>query len=647
MANFIDGKSGTRLLLSGNDAIARGALEAGIRVAAAYPGTPATEILEALSKSAKVHDLYVEWSANEKVAMEVAAAGSLTGLRSLTAMKHIGANVAADFMLSFTLCGTRGGMVLVLCDDPSAHSSGNEQESRLYAEMAEIPLLEPCDPQDAKDMVKYAAELSEDIRNMVMIRSVTRLSHTSGVVELGEILALDRVAEFKHDSPNPIDPDAGLVFPFPVPLKHDRVQKKLEKVQEQFETAPFNTYTGPQKPELLIITSSICTIYSREAVERLGLKDRVGVLKLGTTWPLPPKLLKTHMAMADRILVVEETRPVMEKNIKLLAMDLAGEIGSKTFHGKGDKLLPSVGEMDVELVTRALANLFEIDYAPPAPADYIKQAQDLVPEGAPIREMTFCPGCPHRASLFNIRHALKMDNRDGFACGDVGCYGMDILPTGFGVAKSLVVMGAGTGLASGFGKMDRFGMDQAVFSLCGDSTFFHAAMPALTNAIHNKSNMTMVVLDNSGTAMTGFQTHPGLRTDAYGNEVPALDIVAICKAMGVRVETCDPFDPEQTQKTLLDLADDKNGVKVAVMKQICALSPEKKNKKAFDVRVNESICVGANCGCDRLCTRILKCPGLFWDEDKANAQVDEAVCAGCGFCASICPHQAIEKQEVQ
>jgi len=208
-------------------------------------------------------------------------------------------------------------------------------------------------------------------------------------------------------------------------------------------------------------------------------------------------------------------------------------------------------------------------------------------------------------------------------------------------------MGAGTGLASGFGKLSDYGMDQPVIAACGDSTFFHAVMPALANAIHNKSNIIIAILDNSGTAMTGFQPHPGLKTDATGGtELPAIDIASVCRGMGARVETCDPFDPEQTQKTLLELLDDEDGVKVLILKQICALSPEKKGKKLFDVRVNESLCAGESCGCNRLCTRILKCPGLVWDEAQGKARIDEAVCSGCGFCASICPQGAIEKKEV-
>ncbi|MBW1819647.1 MAG: indolepyruvate ferredoxin oxidoreductase subunit alpha [Deltaproteobacteria bacterium] len=634
------------MLLVGNEAIARGALEAGISVAAAYPGTPATEIMENLSKAGKTHKLYVEWSANEKVAMEVAAAGSYAGLRSLTAMKQCGVNVAADFLVHLALSGTRGGMIMIPCDDPGAIASINEEESRLFAQLVEVPLIEPCDAQEAKDMIKYAVELSEAIHNIVMVRSVTRLSHASGTVLLGEIPERTAKAEFKSKG-FPLDPDEGVVMPMPVAFKHESQQKKLEEAIQWFESSPFNRYEGPDSPDLLIVTSSVCYLYSREAVQRLGLTDRVGILKLGTTWPLPPQLVEENLRRTDRVLVVEETLPVMENSLKALAMDLAGRTGIKTFYGKADGLLPKVGELNVELVAGAVARVLDVEHRPAAPAAYVERATEIIQGGAaPTRSLTFCPGCPHRASLWSLQKVLELDNRNGFVCGDIGCYGMDLFGSGYGATRTIHAMGSGTGLASGFGKLSDFGMDQTVLSVSGDSTFFHTVLPALVNAIHNQANITVVVLDNSGTAMTGFQPHPGLPVDAFGKEVPAIDIAAVSRAMGARVETCDPFDPEETQRILLDLVEDENGVKVLILKQSCALSPEKKGRKAYDVKVNDELCLGQDCGCNRLCTRILKCPGMVWDEARGKARVDEALCVGCGFCASICPQGAIEKKEV-
>jgi indolepyruvate ferredoxin oxidoreductase alpha subunit len=238
-----------------------------------------------------------------------------------------------------------------------------------------------------------------------------------------------------------------------------------------------------------------------------------------------------------------------------------------------------------------------------------------------------------------------MDGRDGFVCGDIGCYSMAVLPTGFSTLKTLHAMGSGVGIAGGFGKLGQFGMDQPILATVGDSTFFHAVLPALINAVHHQSDITIVVLDNSGTAMTGFQPHPGLPVDAGGDEVPALDVAKICEAMGATVRISDPFDIEGTHKTLFELFEVK-GLKILVLKQMCALSPEKKAKKMFEVSLDENICLGQNCGCNQLCTRIFKCPGLNWDKDNLVSRIDEVICVGCGVCASICPSGAIQKKEV-
>lgn len=641
MTRILEGSPGDRQLFMGNEAIARGALEAGVNVAAGYPGTPSSEIIENLAQAADASNLYVEWSTNEKVALEVAAAASFAGLRALCVMKQNGVNVASDFLLHLALSGTRGGMVLVPCDDPGALSSVNEGESRHFARLVEIPLLEPGDFQEAKEMIKWAFELSEEIRNLVMVRSVTRLSHASGNVVLGDLPDNSAKAFFKHDG-FVLDPLEGAVISGPVDLKHQQQQEKLQQAVARFETSPFNTYTGPDEPEVLIITSSACHLYSKEAIAGLKVDRQVGLLKLGTTWPLPPQLLERHLQRTSKILVVEEVLPFLEENVKVLAAELAPRIGVKTFYGKRDGSLPSVGEMDPDKVITALAKILGL--SPPAvAADYLQKVQGIVTPGAPMRDLTFCPGCPHRASFWNIHNILAMDGRQGFVCGDIGCYSLAMRDTGFNTLKTLHSMGSGTGLASGFAKLDKFGLDQPVMTVCGDSTFFHAVLPGLVNAVHHRSDFTLVVLDNSGTAMTGFQSHPGLTVDATGQDAPSLDIAAICTAMGAKVRQCDPFDLDTTRQTLLDLIEDKSGVKVLVLKQSCALSPEKKGRKLYKVELDQSICVGQDCGCNKLCTRVFKCPGLNWDDRHQAARIDDVICSGCGVCASICPSGAITK----
>lgn len=644
MTYLIEGNKGDRRLFMGNEAIARGALEAGISVAAGYPGTPSSEIIENLAKVSKQRNLYVEWSVNEKVALEVAAAASIAGLRALCVMKQNGVNVASDFLLHLAGSGTRAGLVLVPCDDPGALSSVNEGESRHFARLVEIPLLEPGNFQEAKDMIQYAFDLSEQLRTVVMVRSVTRLSHASGDVCIGTLPQVEANAYFKHDG-FILDQMEGAVISAPVEYKHDLQQQRIKKAVEVFETSPFNTYSGPDKPEVLLITSSACNLYSHEAVQLLGARQRVGILKMGTTWPLPPKLMAHHLQRSDTIIVVEEVLPFLEENIKILAAELAPTIGVKTFYGKRDGSIPSTGEMNPDRVVAALAKILKINYAS-VPQSYVQRAQAAAATGTPPRDLTFCPGCPHRASFWTIHNALQMDHRQGFVCGDIGCYSLAMRPTGFESLKTLHSMGSGAGMASGFGMLQQFGLDQPILAVSGDSTFFHAVMPALANAAHHRSNITIVVLDNSGTAMTGFQPHPGLAVDAAGNTVQALDITRICEAMGADVYQSDPFDIEGTQQLLLKLLDAKNGPKVLVLKQLCALSPQKKGKKMFTVSIDENLCRGQNCGCNRLCTRVFKCPGLVWDAQKGVSKIDEVICAGCGVCASLCPVGAIQKEEV-
>jgi indolepyruvate ferredoxin oxidoreductase alpha subunit len=633
MSNLIGAKAGDHQLLMGNEAIARGALEAGISVAAGYPGTPSSDIIESLARVAKERHLYVEWSTNEKVALEVAAAASFAGLRSLCVMKQNGVNVASDFLLHLAGSGTRGGIVLVPCDDPGALSSANEGESRHFARMLEIPLLEPGDFQEAKDMIKWAFELSEEIRNVVMVRSVTRLSHASGNVVFGRLPQIERNAFFKCDGPA-LDPMEGPIFSMPVTIKHTQQQEKLQQAVAKFEKSPFNTYTGPEAPELLIICSSACHLYSKEAIHILGINDRVGLLKMGTTWPLPPNFMEKYLNLTDNILIVEEVIPFLEENVKILSAELGSQIGAKTFFGKKDGSITTVGEMNPDLVVAALCKILNIENEG-VPEIYANRAQ----------EMTFCAGCPHRASFWSIHNVLQMDNRQGFVCGDIGCYSLAMLPTGYSTLKTLHSMGSGMGLAGGFGKLGAFGFDQPALAVCGDSTFFHAVLPALVNAVHHQSDITLVVLDNSGTAMTGFQPHPGLPVDAAGNEVPAIDVTSVGQSMGAFVRICDPFDLEYTQQTLLKLLEQK-GVNILVLRQICALSPEKKAKKNFEMSVAEPTCIGENCGCNQLCTRIFKCPGLIWNKEKKVAHIDEVICIGCGVCASICPSAAIRKKGV-
>ncbi len=632
------------VLFMGNEAIARGALEAGVSVASGYPGTPSSEVIENLAAVAKERKLYVEWSTNEKVALEVAAAASFAGLRAMCVMKQNGVNVASDFLLHLTASGTRGGMVLVTCEDPGALSSVNEGESRYFACMLEIPLLEPAGFQEAKDLTKWAFELSEQIGNIVVLRSVTRMSHASGNVICGKLPTKSRKALFVYDG-SIMDQLKGPVVSTPVVPKHALQQQKLQRAAVLFEKSPFNGYTGPGKPELLLITSSACFLYSREAISMLNLQRRVGILKLGCTWPLPSGLLKKHLLLTKKIMIVEEVLPFLEENVKTLAAGMLKEPGGKKFYGKMDGTLPAVGELSPDLVADGLSKILKVK-TPSLPARYKQEINEIIPM-IPRREQTFCPGCPHRASFWSIHNALQLDGRDGIVCGDIGCYALAALypSCGFNTVRTLHSMGSGTGIASGFAKLDAFGFDKPVVAVCGDSTFYHAAIPALINARHNRADITFIVLDNAGTAMTGFQPHPGLTISATGETIPAVDIAGICKAIGAKVAISDPFDLDKTCQILNGFLAETGSLKVLILKQICALSPEKKGKKQYLMKVDENLCRGDNCGCNRLCTRIFRCPALFWDRSKKKAKIDDVICAGCGVCYSICPQKAIQRTE--
>jgi len=629
---------GKELLLMGNEAIARGALEAGVKVCAAYPGTPSTDIIETLATVAKSRDLYVEWSINEKVALEVAASASFSGMRAICAMKQNGMNVASDFLLSLNLIGTEGGLVLVTCDDPSAHSSGNEQDSRPFAKQADLPLLEPSTFQEAKEMVKWAFEISEKIGNVCLMRGVTRTSHARGNVILGVLpLLSDRPPHFdKKRQRNP----------HPIHQKHNRLHQNLAFLEEVFGASPFNQYKGPEHPEVLIVTCGSGWLYSLEAVELMGLNDSVGVLKVGTTWPLPAKVIVENLKKTEKILLIEEVEAFLEGNVKEVAADFSMAIGPKIFYGKKSQHVPPYGEMNSDRVIDALEKILNINYQARSP-EYEIRAAEVAEKMLPARVLGFCPGCPHRASFWSLKDAVQLDNREGFVTGDIGCYALGRGPAGFYLLKTSGAMGTGTGLASGFGKFDHFGFSQPVVAMCGDSTFFHAAMPALANASYNKSNLIMVILDNSATAMTGFQPHPGVGVNAMGEAVTPIDIEAVCRAFGAKVAVTDPFDLAGTKQKLLQALSDPVGPKVIIMRRKCAMLKIKEEKAPFKVQVSPGKCIGEDCGCNRLCTRVFKCPGLMWDKKTAKARIDEVICIGCGVCADICPEKAILKEEVK
>jgi indolepyruvate ferredoxin oxidoreductase, alpha subunit len=630
--------AGKTELLFGNEAIARGALEAGVRVAASYPGTPSSEILENLARVAGEAGLYAEWSVNEKVAAEVAIAGSFAGLRSIVSFKHEGLNVALDALCHVNLAGNKGGLVVVVADDPGGWSSPSENDSRPVIQWLNVPLLEPSTPQEAKDMTRWAFELSERMGTFCVVRSTTRVSHTTGSVVLGEIDRRDAPAHF----------DTSKLFVFlPIVEKHAGLLAKAEQVKEIFEESPFNYYEGPEQPELMIVSSGASRLYCSEAVECLGLEKRVGIVHMGTTWPMPNKFLEKQLSRTARVLVVEEVDPFVERNLKIVAADRGWLTGDHVIYGRASGHVKRAGELSPEIVIDALAALTGVTHEPRS-RGYDRRAEQIAKELLIDREIMWCPGCPHRATFFTMKNAFRLDGRDGFVSGDIGCYALDRRGAGgYLITKTALAMGSGTGVGSGLGKLGQFGFDQPVIAVCGDSTFYHAAIPALINARYNKSDLIMMILDNSATAMTGFQPHPGVGVNAVGEAAPVVEIEGLCRALDIPVEIMDPFDIAENTKRLVELMEDKDGVRVVIMRHPCALLRAPGEKPPFKVRVDTSKCRGDECGCGRYCVRTFKCPGLVWDRTSGRAQIDEAVCVGCGACASICPASAIMKEPVE
>ena len=645
MASIAMDKPGATVLLMGNEAVARGAIEADIGVAAAYPGSPTSEVLPTIAGVAKEMNIHAEWSVNEKVSAEVAAAASFAGIRSLCIMKQNGANVAADFIINANMTGIgEAGMVIFISDDPGGMTSNNEEDSRTITKWFDNPLLEASNAQEAKEMIKWAYEVSEAVNLLVFVRGVTRLSYTRGNVVLGELPEKKEKKAYFPDLWDMYNPKKSKFTSGPFPIFHKPLHEKLEKAREIFETSTFNHYVGPEHPEVLIVTCGACTSYSIEAVEELKAADRVGVLKLGTTWPLPEKLMAKHLGTTKKVFFVEEMDPFVERSVMELAASLLPATSELTFYGKRSGHLTPYNEQSTNLVINALTDILGMSYQP-RDVTYDKEAREAATL-VPSRPINMCAGCPHRATFWAIKRALKLDGRDGLVTGDIGCYSMAFAGPGFFQARTMHAMGSGAGVANGLGSLRQFGFDQPVLAVTGDSTFYHAVMPALANGVYNNSNFVLLILDNSATAMTGFQPHPGTGQLATGDPATVVDMDAICRAMGAHVEVCDPFDLEDTTETLLRMMKEDSGARVIIMRHMCQLVKVKRKMPAkYKMYVDPERCLGDTCGCDRLCTRIFGCPGLMWDTETGKAAIDEALCVGCGLCADICPADAIIREE--
>lgn len=606
-------------LMQGNEAIVRGAVEAGINFAASYPGSPSSQVLGMLGKIARERNFYAEWSTNEVCAMEACVGASLASARALCIVKQNGLLCVADALHCGAQHGVKGGLVIVTSDDPSAHSSTNEFDSRYQAMSASIPMLEPTSMQETKDMIPYAFELSERTKQIVIVRVTTRVCHGRGNVTLGPL----------PEKPNPLKQVGEWDRLVCVSYMHSSMLQKLDALRREFEDCPYNHYTGPESPKELIVAGGTGRLYAQEAMERLGVGGRVGLLSLATIWPLPEQYILRYLQSAEKVLTLEEVDPVLEHNLEAIAGKNRLSI---TFSGRSDGALPKIGELDPDNVAAAISSLTGVSLPEKAGSSQLE---------LPERELTFCAGCPHRATFYLLKKVLRQEKHPGIVVGDIGCYIMSGQSAGHYAYQACNCMGSGINLAEGLGQLTNYGLDQKVVTVCGDSTFFHTIMPGLVNATYHHANMLLMVLDNSATAMTGFQPHPATGLTAMGDHVKPMDIQKIVEAVGCEVETADPFQVEETEQILRRLLK-KPGMNVLIMRQPCATLMSKQQRRPVRVYVDQDKCLGDGCGCDKYCSRVWGCPGNTWDFQKNKAFIDPVTCVGCGVCAKLCPGGAIK-----
>jgi indolepyruvate ferredoxin oxidoreductase alpha subunit len=579
---------GATMFMLGNEAIARGAIEAGVQVVAAYPGTPSSEITETLVNNSKNTGMYAEWSINEKVAFEVALAGSISGLRSLSIMKHVGANVAHDPIMTASYMGAHGGLVIVSADDPGQWSSQNEQDNRYLARQAYIPVLEPCSAQEAKDMMVDAFRLSEEFGQMFMLRSVTRIGHARSHVVLGGIEAGKRKAKFVKD------PVKLVCLPSNYRVNRQLVIQRMTKIKEVVNTLPYNYLTIRKGAKLGVIACGISYGYAMEAIKWLGLEDSVSVLKIGTPYPLPEKLTLQFLKSVPEVVVVEELEPFVEDEVKVLAQQ-----NSITMKIHGKDVIPLAGELGSRVVAEALSNL--TGAKPPVDFAEIDKLREETAALLPLRPPTMCAGCPHRASAYAINIAARRyqqaTGKEPIKTGDIGCYALAANPP-LNSDDTAVCMGGAFGVGNGFAHV----LDVPVIAHLGDSTFFHSGIPPMINAVYTRSKMVMVVMDNSTTGMTGFQPHPG----ASGNPAGDVKIEDVARGSGVKfVEVVDSFDLPKLID-VLERAIKFDGPSVVVARRICNILDQRQKRKAGEKTIPyvvdpEKCMAGAPPACQATC----------------------------------------------
>jgi indolepyruvate ferredoxin oxidoreductase, alpha subunit len=613
MHKLLTNKPGERMLLLGNESIARGAVEAGVAFASTYPGTPSSELSLSFFQMSKESDLYFEYCTNEKVAVEVAAAAAACGVRSMAVMKHVGLNVAADALMTLAYVGVKGGMVILTADDPAMFSSQNEQDNRYYAKISGLPMLEPSTVDESCRIVGHAFDLSEQLQEPVLLRTTTRINHSSGVVALGEIRPRKPRGIFTKDPLNLV------TVPAVSRKLHVKLLENYAKAQALSETSPYNIEEG--RGRWGIICNGVSYNYVKDAVAELKIADRVRILRIGFSHPLPVRMIQEFLRGCEKALVVEEGEPYLEEAAKAHAQEAGLTL---PIRGKAPELFSRLYEYDPAMVRQHVAVFFGVAFTPPAAVDL----SDVPP--VPQRPPTLCAGCSHRATYYEVRKAAEGLALETVYPSDIGCYTLGLLPP-LSMADYLICMGSSTGTAGGFSKA----CDRKVISFIGDSTFFHSGIPGLINAVFNHHNLTLVILDNGITAMTGHQPNPGvdmaqMKMEGYGR----VSIEAVVRAVGVpHVTVIKPYKVKKSIDAIQEALQFK-GVSVIISQELCVLyanSLKLPRRKPFHV--------SDKCRNHRDCMNNLACPAFYvWNE---RIKIDANLCTGCALCAQICPENAI------
>ena len=621
MHKLLNDSPGEKIMLLGNEAIARGAVEAGVAFATTYPGTPSSEISLNLFQMSRESDLYFEYSTNEKVALEVAAAAANSGLRTFCMMKHVGLNVAADPLMTLAYVGVTGGMVILSADDPAMFSSQNEQDNRYYAKFGGLPMLEPSSVAEAKEMIKGAFELSESLGQPVLLRTTTRINHSNAFVTLGKIQKPMTQGRFEKD------PHRCVTVPAVSRGLHVKLLDKLEKATGLAESSSFNFIQGSGK--FGIITNGVSFHYAEDAVKDLGIEDKVQILRLGFTNPLPEQMIKNFLGQCEKVLVIEEGEPFMEEAIKAFAQEEGIVIpingkdrGGKSRGSKSTDLFSRLSEYDPAMVRGKVATYFGIDYTPA-----VKMEIADVPEIA-MRPPNLCSGCSHRATFYEVKQAAK--DMDVICPTDIGCYTLGFMPP-LSMGDFVICMGSSVSTSCGFSKAT----DQKVVSFIGDSTFFHSGITGLVNAVFNRHNFTLVILENDITAMTGHQPHPGVDMERFGMDTfGRVNIEKLVRALGVEhVSIVKPFKVQKSIDIIKEALAFK-GVSVIISQEPCILFA-----KSIDLKKSRPFMITDKCTDHKECINGIACPSFYIENDRVK--IDADTCVGCALCAQICPENAI------